>query len=68
MAMRVWDEIVGTITWEWEFFSGILFSNNFEFFYQMISFLTLIWMHGDGRCGWKFIYGILFSDNYTFFC
>ena len=33
------------------FFSGILFSNNFEFFDQMISFLTLIWMHGDGRCG-----------------
>ena len=32
MGMRVWDESVWTITWEWEFFSGILFSNNFEFF------------------------------------
>ena len=32
VGMRVWDESVWTITWEWECFSGILFSNNIEFF------------------------------------
>ena len=32
-------------------FAGILFSNNFEFFDQMISFLALILTHGDGKCG-----------------
>ncbi len=31
-GMRVWDISMWAITWEWEFFSGILFSNNFEFF------------------------------------
>ncbi len=32
MGMRVWDESVETIACKWENFSGILFSNNFEFF------------------------------------
>ena len=32
-------------------FSWYSVLNNFEFFYQLISFLALILTHGDGRCG-----------------
>ncbi len=51
MGMRVWDESMGMITWEWDFFLIFCFQTILKFFDQIISFLTLKWMHGDGRCG-----------------
>ncbi len=51
MEMRVWDESMGTITCKWDFFLIFCFQTILNFFDQMISFLTLIWIHGDGRCG-----------------
>ena len=33
------------------FFLVFCFQTVLNFFYQMISFLTLKWMHGDGTCG-----------------
>ena len=52
VGMRVWDESVWTITHEnVNFFLVFCFQTVLNFFYQMISFLTLKWMHGDGTCG-----------------
>ena len=51
VRMRVWDESMWMITWEWDFFLIFCFQTILKFFDQIISFLTLIWMHGDGRCG-----------------
>ena len=61
MAMRVWDEIVGMITWGWERFfggweliSGILFSDDYAFF---VDHMILFLKYGEGRIYfWYFIF------------
>ena len=56
------------ITWEWEFFFCILFSNNFEFFLSndFISHIDMDTWRWE-MWGWELISGILFSDDCAFF-